>query len=235
MAEDIILRSYEASHGGFRSIKSIEGILQPVKRVPAPATWEKRGDKDNNDQVQIELEDAVIVEMEEGETEPDLQESKFKTWMGYAPPQQLKPSNASFFVRGFMKSGEKLAATRKGLTEEQLAAMPKEQRPTVAELYGTRVRLTRKEVKLFDQKKPDGTKEAKTATNFVIEEASSGGGNIDDLARTLVLGKTIPAAKRELTLNPRTKRDNKYREALEAGTLAEMLGIQLAGGVFKVK
>lgn len=236
----IIGKSTEASKGGFSGIIAVEGTLQPIIRVPSRFTENRfKPGEPNADQAQIELTDAVICEMEEGEAEPELKDGKFTTWQGYAPPSKPKPNPSTFFVKGFMKSAEALDAKRRGVKEED-GMMPN--------LYGTRVRLQKKEVFLFKQPKPgqegvakeDLEYDEKSKTDFVVVECGgddSSPEDQDEYLRGKLNGLVKSAAKRAMLMDSKIKSRKDYKElvvALNEDTLADKLGMAVIGGKFAI-
>ena len=228
---DIIGKSSEATKGGFKAVKRVEGTLLPIKRVPSRFTEEdsKFGVKD---QAEIVLEDALIVEMEPGEPEPELKDDRFVTWMTYAAPGKEKPNVNTFFVKHFMTSGEKLDAKRRGVGEKD---------GILSNVYGTRVVLERQNLFLFKKRKegsdPDNPEyEEFFQDNYVIVECEEGGGaDVAGQVKAQVLGNTLPTAKRNLLTSGLGRRFPEYKTALDNGTLAELLGLVVADGKFAEK
>lgn len=226
---EIIGKSTEATKGGFQAILKIEGVLQPTKRVKS--RFETGfGGKPAPDQAEIVLEEAVILKMEEGEPEPELKDDKFTTWMTYAQPGKVKPNVNTFFVKHFMKSGEELDAKRRGVE-------PKDGQ--LGNLHYTRVVLERQNRFLFKRPKEGGAEGEYDETwkvDFVFVDDTAGDSvDIKEHIKKLVLGKTAPAAKRDLIMDSRAKQHSEYRTALDDGTLAELLGLEVRDGKFAVK
>ena len=223
MTTDIIDRPEDASKGGFQAIKRVEGILQPLKRVASrfESGW---GNKPPSDQVEIVLEEAVILEMEEGEPMPELNEDRFTTWMTYAPPGKDKPSKNTFFVKGFCVAGIELAKARG------------KEDGTWRDLVNTRIVLEQREVFLFKRRKEAGSEEFDefNQTNYVPVECGEEQDDINDYVRSKIVGLNPVAAKRAVLLDNRAKRYPEYKEAIDAGTICEKLGLmEDAEGIFR--
>ena len=229
MSEDIIGKSSEATKGGFQAIKKVEGILQSVKRVPSKFET-GFGGKPSPDQAEIILTEAIILEMEPGEPEPDLQDDTFRTWMTYAQKGKEKPNVNTFFVKGFVKSGEELDAKRRGVDAKE---------GIWKNLIDTRVILERKSVFLFKKPKADNPEEkeefSKVDFVFCLDEESSSASNIEEHIKKLVTGQRKPAALRALNIDSRAKQYPQYIEALKNEKLAEMLWLEVVDGVFTEK
>ncbi len=227
MTEGIIGSSKEATKGGFQAIKKVEGVLQPIKRVPSVFKESRfHKDKEPNDQAEIKLTEALILEMEEGEPEPDLKDDTFTTWINYAAKGKEKPNVNTFFIKGFMKSGEILEAKLRGVKPED---------GILSNLYGTRVTLERKSIPLFKKPKEDNPEEKEDVmgTGYVFVDEEGGGESLIEHIKKLVLGMTPASAKRNLALDGQAKRHPEYKEALDAGTLDNLLGVKLVEGKFE--
>jgi hypothetical protein len=220
----LIGKSSEASKGGFKAIKEVEGVLQPPTREKS--NFQREDGQPSPDQAKIILENAEIIEMEEGESEPELSEDRFTTYMNYARPGKDKPHQNSFYVKGFMKSGERLDAARRGVKPEE---------GVLGNLYGTQVCLRTEEVELFS-KKIEGTdeKEPVLVSGYIIVEAGGDTGSIEDHIKTLVVGFNEAAARRNLLKDTKAKRHSEYKQALDTGAqaLADMLGLEIKDGKF---
>ena len=239
MTTDIIDRPEDASKGGFQAIKKVEGVLQPLKRVASRfesgyGTNPDGTPKAANDQVEIVLEEAIILEMEEGEPIPELQEDRFTTWMTYAPPGKEKPSKNTFFVKGFCVVGTELAKAR-GLSHTIEGG---EVVSTWRDLVNTRICLEKREVFLFKRRKEVGSEEFEEfwQTNYVPVECGEEASDLNDYVRGLIVGKNSVAAKRAVLLDSRAKRYPEYKEAIDAGTICDLVGVVLdEAGVFQAK
>lgn len=226
MPDDLTGRSSEATSGGFRAVLVVEGNFVEAKRIPSDFT--KDDGSSANDQARVTLEEAVILKVKEGETEPELRDDKFTVYYGYAPQGRAQPHKNTFFVRGFQLSAEELWAKRG------------EKSKGWKDLLGSRVTMEQKSVMLF-KRPPKGDEEAEEdgkvhvySENFVFVEGDAVSvGDLDEHVRNKVVGLNEQAALRALLLDNRVKRHTKYKEALDNGTLAEMLGLDLVDGVFK--
>jgi len=226
MGEGIIGKSSQAAKSAFSSIDEIEGILQAPTRIK-----NKFGEFDDNgkvrpDQAEIKLTDALILKMEEGVEEPELKDGVFTTWINYAPPGK-DPSGRSFFVKGFLKSGEALDAKRRSVDIKE---------GDIANVYGTRVRLVKATIELFTPKPKPGSDEVPevvSATNFIVDELGGSAEDIGDHILKLVDGKNIPMATKALMMDARAKRNTQYKDAISNGSLDKLLPVTLdKEGVF---
>ena len=232
VSNDLISKTEEAKEGtgSFKDIKVVEGTFKSAIRVPPNPKFaenskykDKQGNpKIPNDQVEITLTDAVVVETESGEI-PDLKDSTYKFWINYAPKDKLEPNKSSFFVKGFMASAETLFKTKgqegKGFKD----------------LIGEHVRLARQVVELYKYKENKDDKDEKpfTAEGFVFVDAPTE--DITDYAIGKIVGKTLAAGLRELMIDPKTKKDDKLIAAARAGKLTDFLpGVTVVKGVYKV-
>ena len=222
MGEDLIFRSDEASKGGFQAIRRVTGTLASVKRVASKFT--QTDDRVPKDQAEVVLDDAEILEMDVGEPEPELKEGRFTYWMNYALPGKEKAHQNTFYVRGFLKSAEALAKER-GIPNGGLN-----------DLMGTAITLERKEIVLF-KRKVEGSDEKEEITQenlvFATDSDADAGVDITEHVRGLVVGLNEKAALRNLLMDSKAKRHPEYKDALNGGTLADMLGITVVDGVFQ--
>lgn len=203
---DPIFRSDEATAGGLAAVQKVQGRLVSIKRVPSRFEESAFGGVPK-DQVEITLEDAVILEMPEGEPEPELPEGNYIFWMGYAAPGKEKPHKNTFYVKGFLASGE------------ELGIFPEWQDKLVT--------LEKKEIVLFKRKNQEGESEEITQTNFVFVGGEDAGSapDLDEYVASLIVGKNKSSALRALLLDNRTKHQTMYRDAIKDDTIADMLGL----------
>lgn len=221
---DVIGRPDEASGGIWQDIEEVEGVLQPLKRVPSRFDTQYGSDKPANDQVEIVLEEAEIIKMAEGQEAPELKDDKFTTWLGYAPPGKEKPHKNTFYSKGFCTYAVELAKSR-GI-----------ENGGVHDLVNTRIRLIKKEVFLFKRHKQDDPDEYEefNITNFVPVECGEEEGSLNDYVRDLIVGKNSSAAKRAVLLDSRAKKHPEYKEAIDNGTIGELVGVTVDDkGIYK--
>lgn len=222
--DSLIGKSSEASSGGFRAIKVLEGVFSDADRVPSKFKEEDSDHGVPKDQVQVVIEEVTILEMEPGEVEPDLTDDRFTFWMTYAPPGKPKPSRNTFFTKGFVKSAEDLWTARgqagKGFKD----------------LVGTRVTLEKQKVFLFKRdakpsEEADAEEDGKIhiyQEGYVFVEGDSVDVTpINEYVKSLILGLKKPAATRRVLQDNRTKRDAKWKTAIGDGTIDELVGVKL--------
>jgi hypothetical protein len=224
---DIVLKSTEATRGGFQAVLEVAGVLKSIERVDPPAGSTGFDGKGASDQAKVTLEDAEIIEMEVGEPEPDLKDHRYVFYMNYAKKGHDKPHQNTFFVQGFLKSGEALDAKRRNVNVSD---------GSLANLFNTRVNLRKvkkddKKVLLFRQPTEKGS-DQKTdvyGEGYVFKEDDTAGGatSVADYARTLCIGKSLSALKRTFLLDAKIKQFPEYKEAADNGTIVELLHLTL--------
>lgn len=206
---DFITNTKEATKGGFQAILKIRGLFELPTRVPSKFT--NSDGSPGNDQIEVTLKDPVILEMEEGEAEPELKDGKFTWWMGYAKPGAKAAHKNTFYIRGFLTSIENAKETLPGLV-------------------GRYTTWERKDVDLgFKNKEGNPV----SGRNFVYcAEQTADSPDIVAHIKTLVVGLNEAAVMRNLVMDARSKQFPEYKDALNAGTLAEKLGLKFVDGVF---
>lgn len=220
----IIDRPEEASRGSFQAIKKLEGLFVDRTRVEGKFEDEK-GRK--RDQIKVDLEDVVILEMFEGEDEPDLEDGKFSFYLNYALAGKDKAHANTFYVKGFLTSAVALAKAR-GI-----------ENGSIPELLNTRVVMEYlPAVPLFKikRKNEEGEPEEEVVTGRGWVFSASGadeGIDIEEHIKSLVINANKSNALRLLMGDNRVKRDPQWKQALNDGTLADKLGITFVDGVFK--
>ena len=198
----IITDPNEAVSGGFKSILAFEGDLMSL-------TKEDNTFDTTREQLRFEFENVAILEMEEGEPEPELEDDRFHFWVGYAKKGR-KPNKNSVYVRAILPS-----AKAAGVDLDKVIAS--EEMP--------RVTMRRTEIPLGF--KAADTGEEVVAVNYTFVGAGEVSvESIEDHARGLILGKTPPAALRDLVMDSRTKNDQGLRQAIQKGNY-EVLGVML--------
>jgi len=225
--QGIIFDPKDASKGAWQGIRKIEGVLQQPKLVPSKfKRTDPKTNKEIDDpklQIEVKLTEAEILEMEPGEVKPDLKDDTYTFWMGYALPG-AKPSGLSFYMAAFSASGKLLAKAR----ATDPAALDT---VTWQNLIGTRVTL----VYVIDyhlgtlKDKKKGTEEEAKGKGWIFDTSGTGDvkEDINTHAKKLVVGFKPSAAKRNLMLDARTKRDASWKAALDDGSIEKKLGVKL--------
>lgn len=224
MTQGIMGRSDEASKGQWNSIEKVRGLLVSVERVP-PSENASTDYGPPKDQAEIVLEDAIILQMAEGEIEPELRDDRFVVKMNYAAKGKEKSHVNSFFTKGFCASAEEVCkemGNAKGGWQD---------------LVGSVVTLESQTLVLFQKKSKDEDGEDVfediTGTNYVfVADDGDGGAGLDDHLRNLLVGKTPTAVTRALLMDARARRVPDIKTELKSGALAERLGLEVVDGVF---
>uniref|UniRef100_A0A6M3IP61 Uncharacterized protein n=1 Tax=viral metagenome TaxID=1070528 RepID=A0A6M3IP61_9ZZZZ len=209
--------------GGYQGIKTIRGILTSMKQVGSKFTENEYGPP--KDQIEVDLTDAVIIEMFEGSDEIELKDGHFKFWIPYAAKGKA-PQEGSIYARTWLSSA--LAMGKKP-----------------SEFLGEYVTLTKKKVDLFktdkgDDKKPlglnpDGSKIMRVVTTekyFSFVKDTEDSGDYTAHIKELMLGKSEKVAARAVLLDNRTQQHPEYKEAIKNGTIGTLVGLKLVEDLY---
>lgn len=200
----LIGHSSEAVESGLKAITKVEGNLEQPTREKGSF---------GKDQFQFKLSEAVVLAMLEDQEIPELKDDEFTGWITYAKPG-AEPTPQGIFTRGWCKSAEKLQATQGN------------ENGGWRDFIEQRVTLERLPV-VYKQKVEDEMKEVEFLTWQFVEGGEEDTVGIDDHIKTLVVGKNEGAAKRSLLIDSKAKRHPEFKAALEEGTLAELLGLEV--------
>ena len=222
---DFIESSDEASRGGFQGIRKIRGLLVGMKRIPPRFTESAFGEP--KEQIEFVLDDAVILEMFPGEDDFELKDNRFTGWVSYAVAGKTPHANSAY-MKCWVASAEKMGKKPSEFIGEYVTF---EKLPTV--LF--------KQPELGEDKKPlldeEGRKIYREVSTDKVwcfvpdEEADSE--NVRAYIRNLVCGLNQKAALRKLLIDSKAKQFPEYKEALNNGTLADMLELQVSfSGIF---
>ncbi len=108
MVDGLFFDPKEASKGGFSAIEKFRGKLVKIDRVPSK--FKNDDGSPAKDQAEVDYEDVTILRVAEGETEPELEEGKYRYWMPFAVPGKKAHAN-SFWTKGFLESCKKAYGT----------------------------------------------------------------------------------------------------------------------------
>ncbi len=223
--EGIITKSAEASQGAFKSIIRIGGILESIKRIPPPAGRKSDYKAAPDDQAEITLKDAKVIEMVPGEPEPKLKDGRYTTWMDYAPKGQVKPTAQKWFVQFFVKSAQALDLKRQGKLTKPFD-VDKTPAKEVAEgdlaaLMGTYIVLVRHEYTYHMKDKETQQEKDVVKSEYIVDltEGTDDPADIKGYISALADGKAAPAVIRDLTMDSKSQRYPEFVEALKAGDI----------------
>ena len=219
MSDEVIGSSGEATRGGFFAVRKVTGLFSELKRVDSKFDPEQ-SKFEPKDQVQVTLEDALILEMEEGEPEPELRDGKYVFWMNYAKKGQTKPHANTFFVKGFCKSAEEIQKARGKAGGGW------------RDFLDQAIVLEKQSVLLFKRRK-DGTDPDNPEYDefyqegFVFVDETAAEGDLSEHVKELIVGKNKQAALRAVLTDNRAKRNPEYKEAINSGAICELVGVYI--------
>jgi len=110
MTQDFVETTKEASRGGYQGIKKIRGLLSDLQKVDPNPNFTDTGFGPPKEQIQVKLEDAVVLEVFEGEDEFELKDGAFTFWVPYAVPGK-KPGANTIYMKCWVASAEDLGKT----------------------------------------------------------------------------------------------------------------------------
>lgn len=230
MSDELVTTSSGASKGAFQGIKKIRGLLTSIKKVPG--RFKREGEENARDQVEAKYEDVAILEMDEGETEPELKDNAFTIWMGYALPGK-RPSKRGLYIKGFVTSGEELLIAKGGYSrdsQEHLIDTATGKIVSAVEiLTGQYVTLEHKLIYLFTNQA--GEDVSYEGWVFVKDEGGAVPAMADHIAG-LLDGKNESGALRALLMDARAKQHPEYKDALSAGVIGGMIDVELIDGIY---
>jgi len=219
--EGLITNTADATRGGLAAVKKVEGVLQDGQMIPGFKD-EKTGE--TGIRVKVTLAEAIILEMDPGVPEPDLKDDTYSVFYNYGKQGTVKANVKSFYTKGFLKSAQELAAARGKPTG------------TVVDLIGTRVTMERRKIVLFKMPDENGVLQERTGEGFVF--LPDGAGNsvkIEEHVKSLIVNQKPAVAVRLLMGDNRTKYEPKWKDAVSAGTMGDLVGFELKDGIFVAK
>lgn len=227
--EELFSGSYDTSRGGIAGIRKFRGIFMGAKRKASRFEENRfRPDRDPDDDLECTFTEVVILRMEEGEEEPELKDSTLRIRYTYAPAGKFRPSPNKVVSQGFAKSAEALWEAKGQQVKDEKGKPTKGWKDLVGELC---TMDWRDDIKCGKIKEKEGETRELVGKGFVFVEndASEGVVDIKQAVREAVIGLNKPAAKRALLRHNKIRDFPEYKEALDNGTLAEMVGLELVG------
>lgn len=220
----------ELSVGGFQGIKKIKGLLVDIDVQNPPETWENQ----EKQVVVVKMEDTNVLEMFGDEDPFELKDGKFTFYVPYVEAGK-KPHQNSVYAKCWLASAK------------ELGKVP-------SEFIGQYVTLEKQPRLLFQKPVIDPTtKKAKLGEDgkkvlddvlavdqsgranhfcFVADETTSPE-NLNGYVRDLIVGLNQKAALRKLLIDVKAKQHPEYKDALNEGTLANMLELVIVDDKFQ--
>lgn len=215
MSDELNLSSDAIVESGLQAVLEVEGTFQaPIKKAST---------KFPVDQLELSLADATILKMAPNTEQPDLKDNKFTQWLKYGKIGAVAPIKGTFLAKRFIPDAEKLYAK---LTNSP--AVP----GTLMKLVGQRVRWVRTDDLWKIENKETGEVKSGTSHHYTFGLDVMTPEDINTHVKKLVLGMNLTSAKRALNMDALAKTYPEYKQALDAGTLAEKLGVKFDGEKF---
>uniref|UniRef100_A0A6H1ZQ00 Uncharacterized protein n=1 Tax=viral metagenome TaxID=1070528 RepID=A0A6H1ZQ00_9ZZZZ len=232
-------RESDVGVSGFQGIKKVRGLLVNINVEPQPDKWDGEGDV-----VKVYMEDTVILEMFQDEEPFELKigddKGKFTFVMPYKLTSTGKISSGTGYDRCWRQSAKEMGKIPSDFIGQYVTL---EKQPRL--LFST-----------YEMEEDDGTGKKKTPKLdadgnkikrdvlavgenglpkyfcFVSDETADSD-NVKAKVIETIVGLNASAAKRKLMVA--FKQYPEYKDALNAGTLADDLGLVVVDGKFQVK
>lgn len=212
---NFIESSKEAARGGFSNIKTVRGDVIDMGVVDPPETWTSR------DKVfKVSLKNAVILERFDPDDDFELKNGEFSFTYTYAV-EGKRPTHVGPYMRCLVMPLEKI-----GKKPSQLIGAG----PVTFSKIPTEAGFS-----AVDRNSNSKEKKPVIYTNYFVPVEPDGADNADTLVyiRSGVAGKNLKQALRWLIMDERAKNLPEFKDALNAGVLAEKLGLSLVNDVFE--
>jgi len=225
MSDGFVETTAEAAVGGYQGIKKVRGLFVDLKKIPPRFTESEYGEP--KEQMEITLEDAAILEMFPNADDFELKDNKFTCWVPYAAEGKV-PHGNSIYMRCFVASAEELGKKPSALKGEYITLERQDRL-----LFKTKIK--NKETDEDETVEVHSVNKAGMPSAnswcFVSDETADSG-TVKDYVRDILIGKNEKAALRALLTDARAKQFPEFKTSLQAGTLAEELGLSIEDGKF---
>lgn len=225
----------ELAVGGFQGIKKIRGLLVSINVEDPPENWENR----EKQVVAVKLEDCAVLEMFGDEEIFELRDGKFSFFITYAK-EGNKPHQASIYSKCWLASARELGKVPsefigKYITLEKQPRLLFQKPLMEDDGTGKKVVVLDEEgAKILEDVLAVDKDGRPNHFCFVADETVDSPA-VKEHVRTLLLkdgGLNEKAALRALLTDTKAKQFPTYKDALNAGTLAEELGLKVVDGKF---
>lgn len=225
MSDGFVETTAEAAVGGYQGIKKVRGLFVDLKKIPPRFTESEYGEP--KEQMEITLEDAAILEMFPNADDFDLKDSKFTCWVPYAAEGKV-PHGNSIYMRCFVASAEEMGKKPSALKGEYITLERQDRL-----LFKTKIK--NKETEEMETIEVHSVNKAGMPSAnswcFVSDETADSG-TVKDYVRDLIVGKNEKAALRALLTDARSKQFPEFKQALQAGEIGDLLGVELVDGKY---
>ena len=226
MSDNFVETTAEAAVGGFQGIKKVRGLLISLEKVsgkvPEGADWEPK------DQIEGKLEDAVLLEMFPNADDIELKDSKFTFWVTYAAEGKT-PTSGSTYMRCFCASSEEIGRKRVSENKGEYVTIERQDRI----LFKTKAKNKETEKMETIEVHSVGQNGLPSSGSWCfVSDETADSGTVKDYVRELVVGLNEKSALRALLTDSRAKQFPSFKTSLQAGTLAEELGLSIEEGKF---
>ena len=220
------------SIGGFQGIKKIRGLLVSIDVVDPPAAWENA----EKQVVQVCTEDTIVLEMFGDEELFSLKDGKFNFYISYAK-EGANPSANGVYRKCWYDSAAEMGRKPSGFIGEYVT-LEKQARLLFSQYKidpDTKKPMLDEDGQKIHQDVLSVTKEGLPSAYCFVPDDSADSENLKVFIKGRINGLNKKAALRELVGSDRIKQFPEFKQALQDGTLAEMLGMDIVEGKFRVK
>jgi len=217
---------------GFQDIKKIHGLLVDIAEENQPEAWEGEGKV-----AKVYMEDTVVLETFSGDDSFELTDKKFNFLYPYKLTSGGKIQPGTPYHKCWLGSAKELGKVPSQFIGEYVTL---EKQPRLLfETYEMEDDGTGRKKPKLDE---DGNKVKHPVYSvsenglpkyfcFVSDE-TGGSDSIKEYIKNLIAGLNQKAALRKLLVDQRAKQYPRYKDQLNAGTLADELGLAIVDGKF---
>ena len=224
--------------GGFQGIVKVRGLLTGIDVQDAPEEWENR----EKQVVRVDMEDTVVLEMFGDEEPMELKDGKFNFLISYAKAGE-KPHKNGIYNKCWLESAKALGKVPSQFIGEYVTL--EKQIKTLFDTYVEEDDVEGNMQVVLDENDQPVVKKDRVKVHvlaatkeglpnhfcFVADETADAE-NVVGYIGNLVTGLNQKAALRKLLVDQKAKQFPEYKDMLNAGTLAEYLGLYVVDGIF---
>mgnify|MGYP001602610016 CR=1 FL=1 len=223
-------RESDVSVGGFQGIEKVYGLLVGIDVIDQPASWEGEGKV-----VKVSMEDTIILRMFNDEEPFELLDKKFSFLIPYKLTAGGKIVSGTLYDKCWRASAKELGKVPSDFIGQYvtLETQPRVLFPQPALDPATgKAQVDETGQRVFENVLAVDKAGRPKCFCFVADEDTNPN-DVHEYIRGLIVGLNQKAALRPLVMDERAKQHPEYKEALNNGTLADMLELIIVDGKFQ--